>query len=192
MTCEASVAKVAAKVTTASHFITELYRRNLTFAIPFTILLIKFLVRWVSREKIKDVFKSLLIVPLDFIYIAIGLVLAGLAKRVPEFIAHYRSEADAYFNVAVLLFLLIFLAVVITWMDRGVRLFWQKWYAAWQLLKDDPQMRLIQNGNQQVVPDSFLITLAWGALYWTFLAVIFSAEVFFSFGALGGILKLYK
>ena len=192
MTEAAAIAKFALNVLTASHFIADLYRRNLTIAVPFTILLIKFLVRWLSREKIKDVFKTILVVPLDFVYIAIGLVLTGLVKRVPEFVSNYKSESDVYFNVIILLILLIALAVVITWLDRGVRLFWQKWYAAWQVLKDEPQMSLIKPDDGIVVPDSFLKTLFWVVLYWTLLSVVFSVEVILSFGSLGGILRLYK
>ncbi len=161
-------------------------------AVPFTILLVKFIVRWCSREAIKDVFKSLLTVPLDFVYIALGLVLAGLAHRLPEFVSRFGSDRDADFNALVLALLLIVAAVLITWLDRGVRLFWQKAYAAWSLIKDNPQLPLPSADEQTIETDAYILTLFWIAMYWTFMAGALFAEFVVSVESLGGIIKLFQ
>jgi hypothetical protein len=167
-----------------------MYRRNLMIALPFTILLLKFLVRWGSREKIKDVFKSLLTIPLDFIYIALGLLLAVMAHRAPVFISKYASDTDADLNGALLIIILVLAAVLITWLDRFVRMCFQKSFAAWAIMKDNPQLRLPEAAEAGIESDEYIKLLLWVILYWTTMALVLSFEVVLSFGILGGILRL--
>jgi len=63
--------------------IVHVYAHNIVVALPVTILVIKLLVRFATREAAKDIFKSVLVVPLDLIYIAFGILLAGVAGRIP-------------------------------------------------------------------------------------------------------------
>ena len=157
--------------------VVDFYRHNLLLALPLTILAIKLIVRWLSREKTAEIFKGVLAMPLDFMYIAMSLVLAGLARRIPSFIAHYRSDTDADFNGAVLLILFILVAVLISIMDRGIRLLWQKSYAAWRLLGESEQ------------PPMAAKTLARLFFYWSLMAPLAFGEVLLSLGSLGGIIR---
>ena len=53
------------------------YRRHLVIALPLTLLIIKLVVRMLARERKKDIFRSMLVLPLDFVYIAMGVLLAA-------------------------------------------------------------------------------------------------------------------
>lgn len=72
--------------------VVDLYVHNLVVALPLTILAIKLFVRFVTREAPKDIFRSILVLPLDFIYVAYGLLLAGIAGRIPAFATHYANS----------------------------------------------------------------------------------------------------
>ena len=89
---------------------------------PLLVLVFKFAVRWTTREQLKDVFRSLLTLPLDFIFIAVGLMLAALARRLPQFAARYSSDREADLHGAILMVALFLVAIVVTVSDRGVRL----------------------------------------------------------------------
>jgi hypothetical protein len=170
------------------HFVINLYKHNLALALPLTILGIKMVVRTVAREPAKDIFRSILTMPLDFVYIAIGLLLTGIARRLPNFAAHYQSDKEADFAGAILLLGLIFGAVVITWLDRRLRLFWQKFYAAWNLVKTSKQMTL--PGQENVVSRTTAMTLMWMTLYWAIMIPILFAEILIALKALGSIVRL--
>ena len=79
-----------------------LYVHNVVVALPLTILIIKLLVRFVTREPAKDVFRSILDLPLDLVYVALGLLLAGMARRIPTFVSHYQNDKEADFAGIVL------------------------------------------------------------------------------------------
>src|ERR1035437_8196684 len=105
------------------------YGRNLTVALPTTILAIKLVVRVIARERKQDVFRSVLVLPLDFVYIAMGLVLAAVARRDSAMVARYGANIDM--AVLVLMLGLMSVAILLTLCDRLVRVMWGKFFAAW-------------------------------------------------------------
>jgi hypothetical protein len=169
--------------------VVQFYVRNITLALPLTLLLLKLGVRFVTREKAKDVFRSILVLPLDLIYIAIGLLLAGMARRIPTFAAHYRNDKEADFSGAVLFIVLLFAACIVTWIDRGVRLLWQKFYAAWNLAKqmqsEDQQMSL---PGQPMVKRIAVIYL-WMFTYWSLMIPMIFVQAIIAVELLGSVLK---
>ncbi len=166
--------------------VVNLYSHNLAVALPLSILAIKITVRIISREPAKDIFRSILVLPLDLVYVAIGLLLAGIARRIPGFAAHYQSDNEADFGGAVLLLGLVLGAILITWLDRRMRLCWQKFYAAWSLIKNSKQMSLL--GQENVESHTTAMTLMWMFFYWAIMIPIAFAEIFISVEALGGVL----
>jgi len=173
------------------HAIMLFYIRNLVIALPLTLLFFKVFVRFVTREPARDIFRSLLTLPLDFTYIAIGLTLAGIARKIPTFVAHYGTDKEADFGGALLLFGLFVVACFISWIDRFVRLLWQKFYAAWNLSKD-----LRPSEDQMVLPSQTppgikraAIIYLWMFTYWAMMIPCVFLEVVASVESLGGILK---
>jgi hypothetical protein len=169
--------------------IMEFYIHNVVVALPLTILTIKLLVRFVSREPAKDIFRSVLVLPLDLIYVAFGLLLAGMARRLPAFVTHYPNDKEADFAGMLLGVGLFVVACLITWMDRGVRLLWQKFYAAWNLSRrpqNDEQQMLLP--GQPVAKRASIIYL-WMFAYWALMIPITFLEAILSVESLGGILK---
>lgn len=171
-------------------FVMEFYAHNIVVALPLTILMIKIIVRFVTREPPKDLFRSLLVLPLDLIYVAFGLLLAGMAGRIPAFTSHYESPKSAIEAGFVLSIGLFVVACLITWMDRGVRLLWQKFYAAWNLAKQ------IQNndGSQMLLPGQPAIKrraviYLWMFTYWALMIPIAFVQAVLAVGSLGGILR---
>ena len=152
--------------------IMDFYRHQLTVALPLTIIAVKLIVRVVTREPRKDIFRSILVLPLDLNYIAIGLLLAGIARRIPAFAAHYTSETDADFGGAILFVVLFCIAAFLTWLDRKLRLFWQKFYAAWNLLRNTRQIPL--PGQENVVSPTVTRTLLWIFFYWAIMVRSYS------------------
>lgn len=164
-------------------------------AIPFLILFCKILVRWISREAAKDVFKSLLMLPLDFIYIALALVFSGLARKIPSLAARYGSDIQADFNLAVLVVMLIAAAVAVTAMDRYVRVLWQKFYSAVSMLREasngKSQLPLTTVDGQAITDENGrnLRIFGWLLLYWSALAPLIFLELLIGIIGLGGILR---
>src|ERR1039458_7124348 len=94
------------------------YQQHLIVALPLTILGIKMLVRFVAREPKKDVFQSLLILPLDFVYIAMGILLAAAARRDPALMKRYGTDENVDMAVVLQMISLIVSATVITVFNR--------------------------------------------------------------------------
>lgn len=173
------------------HVLMMFYIHNIVIALPLTLLVIKIAVRFVIREAAKDIFRSLLTVPLDFVYIAMGLLLAGIARRIPTFATHYKTDKEADFAGAFLLLGLFIVACLITSIDRFVRLLWQKFYAAWNLSKE---FRITK--NQMALPDQTPpeikkagIVYVWIFTYWAMMIPFVFLEVVIAVECLGGILK---
>ena len=91
-----------------------LYARNIVVALPLTILAIKLIVRFVTREPTRDVFRSVLVLPLDLIYVAFGLMLAAMARRIPNFALHYSNDKEADYAGIILCGGLFVAACVVT------------------------------------------------------------------------------
>lgn len=169
--------------------IISFYVRHLVVALPLTILAIKLMVRFVTREPARDIFRSVLVLPLDLIYVAFGLLLAAMARRIPAFVSHYQNDKEADF-AGLLLGLGLFVgACLVTWMDRGVRLLWQKFFAAWKLSRQAES-----DGQQMLLPGQPEIRKAaviylWMFAYWALMMPLIFLEAIISVEALGGILK---
>ncbi len=167
----------------------EILRRNLVVAIPFTILGLRLLVRWVAREEPKEVFRSLLTLPLDLMFIAMTLVLAGLGRLAPKFAAHYDSDRDADLAGALLLISLVFLAALLTYFGRALRVVWQKFFAAWQQLRRKmEQPRFKWEGADVSVRGRLL----WMVGYWVTIVLLFSGQLLLAVSSLWYILHLME
>jgi len=169
-----------------------LYAHNLIVALPLTILFIKLFVRFVTREQAKDIFRSVLLLPLDFIYIAFGLLLAAMARRIPGFAMHYSSDKEADYAGVILCCGLFAAACLVTWMHRGVRLLWQKFYAAWTLMMqmhDKEDQLSLPTGPGQPLIKKVTVVFVWIFVYWTLMIPLIFLQVLIAVEALGSILK---
>ena len=171
----------------------QFYAQNMVIALPLTILLIKIVVRFVAREAAKDIFRSLLVLPLDLIYVAFGLLLAGMTGRVPMFVSHYgnpKSAIEAGFIIGVCLFVV---ACLVTWIDRGIRVLWQKFYAAWmlavQLQVTHPDEQLFLVGSPHPPIKRVAVVYLWMFVYWAMMISLASGEVILAMTSLAIILK---
>lgn len=167
----------------------ELLRRNLIVAIPFTILALQLLVRWVAREEAKDFVRGLLTLPLDLMFIAMSFVLAGLARLTPKFAAHYGSDRNTDLAGAILLICLVLLAAALTYCGRGVRVLWQKFFAAWQQLQRQtrqPEFKWKDAGTPVAG------RLFWMVGYWVMIVVLQSAQLLVSVVSLWYVLHLME
>jgi hypothetical protein len=185
------------------------YRLHLVVALPLTILAIKVLVRVVAREPKKEVFRSVLVLPLDFVYIAMGILLAAAARRDAALMKHYESDASADMAVVLQMISLMISATVITIFDRWVRVLYQKFYAAWQLLGQkmkeaklaggqtpqgsDGQMNLnLASADGATFSGESGILLAWIMFYWTAMAPLWMGQAALGLLCLGSILSRLK
>jgi hypothetical protein len=171
----------------------QFYAQNMVIALPMTILLIKIVVRFVTREAPKDIFRSLLTLPLDLVYVAFGLLLAGMTGRIPTFVAHYgnpKTAIEAGFIIGVCLSVV---ACFVTWMDRGIRLLWQKFYAAWrlatQLQSTQPGEQLFLIGQSAPAIKKVAVIYLWMFIYWAIMISLASVEVVLAMISLATILK---
>ena len=162
-------------------------REYLIVAIPFTILALRLLVRWVAREEPKEIFRGVLTLPLDLMFISMSLVLMGLARLAPKFAARYNSDRDADLSGAILLIILVFLASVLTYMGRGTRVVWQKFYTAWQQLSNRRLQSTFEWGDFSAA-GRFL----WMLGYWIMMMSILLAQFLISVGSLQYILGLMR
>lgn len=188
------------------------YRRHLIVTLPLTILAFKLIVRVVAREPKKDVFRSVLVLPLDFIYIAMAVLLAAAARRDPVLIAHYGSDLDTDMAVVLQMVWLITVAIVITIFDRWVRILWGKFFAAWTMFNEGEDkllaataasssssgsspsqlpLQLTPDGSSGMSRESGLL-LAWILFYWTGMMPLVFAEFGLAVICLGSILDRLK
>jgi len=93
------------------------YTQYLPFALPATVVIIKIVVRIIAREPKEDIYRSLLVLPLDFTYIAMGVLLAVAARRDSSYMRHYGSDSAADMALA-----LQMVALVITDLARAKRI----------------------------------------------------------------------
>lgn len=169
------------------------YAHNIVAALPLTMLAIKLVVRFFTREKAKDLFRSILVLPLDLTYIAFGLILAAIARRLPGFLAHYQNDKEADFAGMVLCVGLFGSACLITWMDRGVRVLWQKFYAAWNLagqIRASHKGQIPLSGETKHPEIQKLSTIVlWMILYWSLMIPLCFLQAVVGVESLGVILK---
>jgi hypothetical protein len=173
--------------------VTQFYAQNMVIALPLTLLLIKIIVRFVTREARKDIFRSLLTLPLDLVYVAFGLLLAGMTGRIPAFISHYDTPKSAIAGGFIICFCLFWVACLITWIDRGIRLLWQKFYAAWKLsiqaqgAQTGQQMSLL--GQQGPPITKVAVVYLWMFVYWTMMISLTSMQVVLAMISMATVLK---
>jgi hypothetical protein len=65
-----------------------------------------------------------------------GAVGSGGVGVACAFVSHYQNDKEADFSGIILCVGLFMAACFVTLVDRGVRLLWQKFYAAWNLTKE--------------------------------------------------------
>jgi hypothetical protein len=119
---------------------------NVAVAIPLLLLILKLaILRTVGDPD--EFFRRLVSIPLELIFISDGIIVAGLARRIP-FASHYASDTQADFSGAMILIVLAGLAAVIYRADRYVHVVLQKFFTA------------IQSTNLQVNQPGFEFTNA--------------------------------
>ncbi len=187
------------------------YRHQLVIALPLTILAIKILVRVIAREPKKDVFRSLLVLPLDFVYIAMGIFLAAAARRDSALVSRYGSDANLDMAVVIQMISLMASATVITVFDRWGRMLYQKFYAAWDIFGEKRKQAAAattadaaegSSGGQlslalaatdgSTFSREFGILLLWILFYWMCMIPIFMGQVALGVLCLGSILGRLK
>lgn len=171
-----------------------LLHRNVPVALPCVVLLFRLLVKWMAREEAKQIFRSVLVVPLDLTFIAVGLVLAGLARTIPTFATKYPSDREADLGGALILFMLLLVAVLLTVFDRWVRVLWEKFYTAWQQIGDRDQLRLRfmddkPTPNQRPADFPVVARMSWMLVYWSALVPLLFLELAISILVLGAIIR---
>jgi hypothetical protein len=168
----------------------SLLDKYLIVAIPFTVLALRLLVRWLAREEPREIFRSIVMLPIDLMFISMSLVLTGLARLQPKFALTYGSDRNADLAGAILLLVLVIIASVLTYVGRGVRLLWQKSYAAWQQIVVRRQE--VEEGQEGFDwrDDGIAFRLFWLLGYWVMMIILVSIQLFASVGALEYILRL--
>jgi hypothetical protein len=91
---------------------------NVAVAIPLLLLILKLAVLRAAGNA-DELFRRLVSLPLELIFISNGIIVAGLARRIP-FASHYASDSQADFAGAIILIVLAALAAVIYRVDRYV------------------------------------------------------------------------
>lgn len=165
----------------------NLLRSHLAIAIPLTVLGLRLFARWVAREEPKEIISSVLRVPLDFIYISISLILSGLARLTPQFEHRYGSDTDLVGSLFLLA--IFFLAVLLTWAEKGKRVIWQKYIIASKQL----QARTQQPGFDWKQADKSVTGRTfWMFCYWVLLVVFQTGETFASLTCLWYVISRIK
>lgn len=178
------------------HRVIEILHRNLPVVLPFTIVGLRLLVKWMAHEEPKLIFRSVLQFPIDLMFIAVGLVLAGLARTIPAFAGRFGSDKDADLAGALMLCGLVLVGVLLTVMDRGVRVLWQKFYTAWQQIGDERKQLRIRfvgdttpSSGETTADRGTVARVTWMFIYWTALIPLISGESAISVLLLGAVMK---
>ncbi|HET9400398.1 MAG TPA: hypothetical protein VFO34_05565 [Candidatus Acidoferrales bacterium] len=68
---------------------------NLNIVIPVATLLVKLLVRWISRDEFREVMRSLADIPLELMLIAMSFMLGALSGISDSYVKHFGNQSDA-------------------------------------------------------------------------------------------------
>jgi len=164
-------------------------RGNLFLVIPFTILGLRLIIRWVTREEAKEIFRSLLSLPQDLMFISMGLLLSALARIAPGFARRYASDREADLAGACWLLALIVVTILLVYLGRVLTILWQKFYSALKQIRDRRSLDGTRQdtGNIQVAGRMF-----WLLAYWASLVLVLSIEVSVSVWCLWCVIYLIR
>jgi hypothetical protein len=90
------------------------------------------------------------------------------------------------------LVVLVFIASLLTYFGRGVRLLWQKSYAAWQQIVDRRQEAEEKQQAFDWRDNGIAFRLFWLLGYWVMMIILVSIQLLVSVGALEYILRLMR
>jgi hypothetical protein len=110
-----------------------LLQANVALAIPIVLLILKLVVLRVAGDA-DELFRSLIALPLEVVFIAIGLVIAGLGRTIP-FAAHYRSGTDADLAGTIIIIALAAILAVLNRINRYLHVLLQKFFTAMDSIK---------------------------------------------------------
>ena len=165
----------------------QFFRKNLVIVIPIFVLCLKLLIRYASREDVKQILRTLPSLPLDLTLISISLMLAAAARITPAYFDKFDSPEDAYAWAALALFGLfvsgVFLNVLIGWSRTSG----QKLYAACKQLSE----RRLQPGYDPKSPGIEIVgRMLWALVYCLVLVLLIGLEMLVSMGTLAYVLHL--
>ena len=154
---------------------------NVAVAIPLLLLTLKLAVLRVAGNA-DELFRRLVSIPLELVFISNGIVVAGLARRIP-FASHYSSDTQADFAGAIILIGLAGVAAVVYRVDRYVHVVLQKFSTA------------IESTNLQVNQPGFDFTNAPPRVSWRLalgLGYFLSALLIWTLEMIVGIVILWQ
>jgi hypothetical protein len=158
-------------------------RANSFLAIPLLLLFVKLFVIRISGD-VDELFRRLVALPVELLFISMGITIAGLARNNP-FASHYKSDTQADLAGAIILFALSVVAALVYRVTRRIHVLHQKFYAAMDSLK----LQLAQPGfDFKNAPGRASWRIAWAMAYFlgaaalwflcTALATLLLAQVF--------------
>ncbi len=173
----------------AERSVLQFFRMNLVLVIPLFVLSLKLLIRYASREDVREILRTIPSLPLDLTLIAISLMLTAFARITPAYFEKFDSQQDAYSWAAFVLFGLFVSGVVLNRLICWSRTSGQKLYAASKQLREkrlqpayDPKSPSIEIAGRML----------WALVYCLVLALLVGLEMLISMGTLAYVLHLIR
>lgn len=145
----------------------QLLRLHLTIVIPFTVLILRILIRVFSREDYKDILRGLGSWPLDLMVIAMSFMLTALAGFSRSYVSKFKSQHDADLWAVASIACIFLLSVAVNRLLKWNQILAGKLYVAFQ------QIQRIQPGAGQKTPSIEVVgRILWAMVYCIVMALV--------------------
>ena len=133
-------------------------RMHLTVVIPVATLLVKVLIQIFSRDKYKEVMRSLANLPLELMLIAMSFMLGALSGLSQSYVARFTGQSDADLFAALVIIAIFLLSLIINWLTRFLTVLFGKLFVAFKQYRD-----LV---SQPTIPNSVPNIATAGRILW--------------------------
>jgi len=150
-------------------------RMHLTVVIPVTTLVVKVLIQIFSRDKFKEVMRSLANFPLELMLIAMSFMLGALSGLSSSYTTRLTNQGDADLFAALVIIAIFLLSLVINGLTRFLTVLFGKLYIAFKQYRE--------LASQPTIPDTVPSIAIVGRILWaTIYCILMVLVLFLCFG----------
>ena len=120
-------------------------RMHLNIVIPVTTLIVKLLIQVFSRDKFKEVMRSLANLPLELMLIAMSFMLGALSGMSSSYVSRFPNQSDADLWAAIVIIAIFLLSLAINGLVRFLAVLFGKLFIAFKQYRELTSQPTIPN-----------------------------------------------
>jgi len=164
-------------------------RMYLIVVIPVAVLLVKMLIRIVSRDEFKEIVRSITNLPLELMLIAISFMLGALSGLSPDYPARFTGQSDADLFAVLVIMCVFFLSILVNGLTRFLRTLSGKLFFAFKQYRELIAQPIIPG----TVPNVEVVgRILWAMVYCILMALMLLSSFAISITTLAYVLHLIQ